>query len=173
MTGETFAALLAPNLQGVRKFVQTRLRAPDHADDIVQQTLLQAFSRRDQLRAEAKFKSWLWSIAMNEIRMFIRRGRTAVSLDAVPHFNFHDRGPSPLARFEQIETQDRLRAGMAKLSERDRTTIRLRDLDGKSLSETAAAIESSEAATKSTHFRARRRLACALRSNTGALTAGQ
>jgi len=164
MTGDTFEALLAPNLQSVRRFVQTRLRTSDHADDVFQQTLLRAFAHRDQLCASSKFKSWLCSIAMNEVRLFFRRGRPTVSLDEFPQVDSRDSGPSPLARAEHLERVKWLQAGMDRLSNRDRETIRLRDLEGMSLTETAEAFGLSESAAKSTHFRARRRLECALRS---------
>ncbi len=163
MTGDTFEALLAPNLQSVRRFVQTRLRTSDHADDVLQQTLLHAFVHRDQLRTSSKFKSWLCSIAMNEVRMFFRTGRPTISLDEFPQIDSGDSVPSPLARVEQMERLEWLQAGMDRLSDRDRETIRLRDFDGLSLTETAEAFELSESATKSKHFRARRRLAGAVR----------
>jgi RNA polymerase sigma-70 factor (ECF subfamily) len=161
MSGDIFADLLAPNLQLVRRFVHSRLRTSDHAEDIVQQTLLRAFAGRDQLRARSKFKSWLCSIALNEIRMFFRSDRATLSLHELP--DFQDRAPSPLATAEWGERVEWLQAGMAKLSERDRVTIHLRDFDGLSLAETATALESSESAAKSAHFRARRRLAYAVR----------
>src|SRR5580704_14332577 len=103
MTGDTFEALLTPTLPSVRRFVQTRLRASDHADDVMQQTLLQAFAHRHQLRASSKFKSWLCSIAMNEVRMFFRSDRPFLSLDEFPNIDTHDSQPSPLARMEQME----------------------------------------------------------------------
>jgi RNA polymerase sigma-70 factor (ECF subfamily) len=164
MTGDTFEALLAPNLPSVRRFVQTRLRTSDHADDVLQQTLLQAFAHRHQLRASSKFKSWLCSIAMNEVRMFFRTGRPTISLHEYPQIDSRDCGPSPLARVEEMERLEWLQAGMGRLSDRDRETIRRRDIEGMSLTETAESFELSESATKSSHFRARRRLACALRS---------
>jgi RNA polymerase sigma-70 factor (ECF subfamily) len=163
MTGDTFEALLEPN-PSVRRFVQTRLRTSDHTDDVPQQTLLRAFAHRDQLRASSKFKSWLCSIAMNEVRMFFRTDRPTVSLDELPKIDSRDWGPSPLARVEQLERIEQLQAGMDRLSNRDRETIRLRDLEEMSLTETAEAFELSESAAKSTHFRARRRLAGELRS---------
>ena len=163
MTGDTFEALLAPNLPLVRRFVQTRVRTSDLADDVLQQTLLRAFAHRHQLRARSKFKSWLCSIAMNEVRMFFRAGRPTVSLDEVPQIDDRDAGPSPLARAEQLERAKWLQSGMERLTARDRETIRLRDLEGMSLTETAEAFELSESPAKSSHFRARRRLACALR----------
>jgi RNA polymerase sigma-70 factor, ECF subfamily len=164
MTGDTFETLLGPNLPSIRRFVQTRLRTSDHADDIIQRTLLHAFVHRDQLRADAKFKSWLCSIAMNEVRMFFRADRPTLSLDESPHIDSRDSEPSPLARVEQMERLGWLYAGLEKLSERDRAAIRLRDFEGLSVTETAEAFESSEAATKTRHFRARKRLASAVRS---------
>jgi RNA polymerase sigma-70 factor (ECF subfamily) len=163
MSGETFETLLAPNLQSVRRLVKSRLRAWDQADDIVQQTLLHAFASKDQLRAESKFKSWLWSIALNEVRMFLRATRPSVSLNQLPNFEFTDQTPSPLAQCEQTEREERLRAGMARLTKRDRTAIRLVDLNGLSIAEAARALATSEAAFKSTLFRARQRLGHALR----------
>ena len=173
MTVDTFEALLAPNLPSVRRFVQTRLRTPDHADDVLQQTLLQAFSHRDQLRAGSKFKSWLCSIAMNQVRMFFRTSRPSMSLHEFSEIDSRDSGPSPLARVEELERLEWLRTGMDRLSDRDRDTIRLRDLEGMSLTETAEAFELSESAAKSTHFRARRRLARVLRSVERRRTGGE
>jgi len=163
MSGETFMGLLTPNLQPLRKFVQGRLRAPAQADDVLQETLLHAFTRRGQLRIPAKFRSWLWAIALNEIRMSLRGAHGAVSLDAFPNFELPDREPSPLARYAQVEKREWLFAGLAKLSERDSEAIRLLDLAGLSIAETAQALSVSESATKTIHFRARRRLARALR----------
>jgi RNA polymerase sigma-70 factor (ECF subfamily) len=140
---------------------------------VLQQTLLRAFAHRDQLRAGSKFKSWLCSIAMNEVRLLFRRERPSVSLDEFPRIDSRDSGLSPLARLEEMERLEWLKAGMETLSDRDRETIRLRDLEGKSLTETAEVFELSESAAKSTHFRARQRLAGTLRSMERRVRAGQ
>jgi RNA polymerase sigma-70 factor (ECF subfamily) len=162
MSGETFAALLTPCLPSVRRLVQSRLRAWDHAEDVVQQTLLQAFKHRDQLESHSKFKSWLWSIAMNEICMFYRRVRVQVPLQESLPMDWRDEAQSPLERLEHLERVNRIETAMAKLSEGDRTAIRLRDLEELSLPETAEKLRKSESAAKSIHFRARRRLKVAL-----------
>jgi RNA polymerase sigma-70 factor (ECF subfamily) len=158
MSSETFDALLAPNLTALRRLVKSRVR-PDQADDIVQQTLLLAFANRTQLRAYDKFKYWLCTIALNQVRMLHRRARPCISIDDFPNFEFADQGPSPLAVCEQRDVIQRLRAGMARLNERDRTAIRLVDLKGLTESEAADELAVSKAAFKSTHFRARKRLA--------------
>ena len=163
MSGETFISLLAPNLRQLRKVLEGQLRVPGQADDIIQEALLHAFARRDQLRLHSNFKSWFWTIAFNEMRMFFRGERGTISLDEFPDIDPGDRTLSALARVEQIERLEWLYAGLATLSERDRTAIRLRDLDGLSISETAEALAISKGAVRSTHFRARKRLAHALR----------
>ena len=168
MSGETFTRLLSPNLQPLRRLVRARLRTSDHADDVLQQTLLLAFARRDQLRVQTKFKSWLWSIAYNEIRGFMRRARPHVSLDDFPNFDPVDVTASPLRRCEQAERAECLNRGMATLTERDRTAIRLVDFHGLSIPEAAERLAVSESAVKSTHFRARRRLGDAVRAAVGA-----
>ena len=48
---------------------------------------------------------------------------------------------------------------MAKLGECDEAVIRLRDIEEKSLQEAAAVMNRSESATKTAHFRAKKRLA--------------
>jgi DNA-directed RNA polymerase specialized sigma24 family protein len=57
MSGETFEKLLTPHLRFVRTLVYTRVKATGHAEDIIQETLLRAYTRRDQLRAEGNFKA--------------------------------------------------------------------------------------------------------------------
>ena len=166
MSGETFEALVAPNLPFVRMLVNTRLKRSGDAEDVVQEILVRAFTRRDQLRTDAKFRNWLWSITMNEIRTFFRRDRGILSLDEFPNVDVSDDGISPLARFERMETRERLRACIAELSERDQATIRLRDIEDRSIREVAAALHSTESAAKAAHFRARKRLAGIVRART-------
>src|SRR4051812_44643861 len=109
MSGELFDSLLAPHLQWVRSFVRARLKTIDDADDVVQQTLLRAFRSRDQLRCASKFKNWLWSIASNEIRAFLRTVRPSISLEQLANGDCVDPAPSALAVCEQMEADVRLR----------------------------------------------------------------
>src|SRR5690349_101477 len=119
MSGETFEALLAPNLSLVRALVNKRLRSTGHADDVLQEILLRAFANRHQLRMHAKFRTWIWSIALNEIRTFSRHDRASVSLDDFRNLDVPDPATSPLERLESMERRDCLPAWIEKLSERD------------------------------------------------------
>ena len=57
MSSDSFTRLLTSNLCPLRMFLQARLKTPDQSDDVLQQALLHAFARRDQLRRRPKFKS--------------------------------------------------------------------------------------------------------------------
>ena len=163
MSGETFETLLAPTLGGVRRLVNIRIRNSSHAEDVMQEILLRAFARRDQLRMDEKFGSWLFSIALNEIRQFFRRNRADVSLDEFPNLVALDSKPSPLARFEASETCNWVRSCIAALPQRDQVVIWLRDIDGKSVREVSGALGMSQSAIKSVHFPARKRMAHVIR----------
>jgi RNA polymerase sigma-70 factor (ECF subfamily) len=166
MTGETFSALLMPHLQPMRRMVRGRLRN-DQADDVVQQALLRAFRSRHQLRSHDKFRSWLWTIAINEIRMFLRGAHPSVPIEEVEFAHLVDHQPSPHAICEEHESARRmkadLKAGLAQLSHVDRVTIRMVDLDQMTVAKAAQKLGLSAAGLKSRHFRARLRLARALR----------
>ena len=158
MPEENFADLLEPNLPAIHKLVKAKTRMSDDADDIVQQTLLQAFAHRHQLRVTTKFKSWLASIAINEIRGLARRTRTCAPLDELPVPASADPSTCPYKTYERREGLERLYGGLAELNDRDRTAIHLVDLMEIDLGEAAQMLSVTPAALKSTHFRARRRL---------------
>jgi RNA polymerase sigma factor (sigma-70 family) len=162
MSEETFIALLTPNLKPLRIFLLRQLRVSSPVDDIVQETLLRAFTCRDQLRVRSKFKGWLWSIAMNQLRVSLRSGRNMVSLADLPRFEPPAEAPSPLAVCEGAQRKEWLRAGMAKLAERECMAIQLIDFRGNSIAEAAEALGISVSNTKTVHFRARRHLALVL-----------
>jgi len=54
----------------VRGFL--RQLAPEHADDLAQETFLSAYRRIDRFRGDAKFSTWLVSIAYNALRQMQR-----------------------------------------------------------------------------------------------------
>jgi RNA polymerase sigma-70 factor (ECF subfamily) len=165
MSPDVFMSLLNPTLRHLRTFVRSRLGTlgDSDGDDIVQQILLRAFAYRNQFRFRSAFKTWLWAIAINEIRQFFRRRKDAVSLNSTQEIEFADRALSPLAKYEQIERTKWVQAGLAKLSERDSTVVRMRDLNGHSVAEIAQVLAMTRAAVKTNIFRARQRLAQTLR----------
>lgn len=163
MSPERFEALLAPRLAGIRALVQRRVNRFGEAEDVLQEILLRAYAGRHQLRSEDKFGTWLLSIALNEIRGFYRHERGILSLCDLPQFDIQDTANSPLAAAERKETARWVRACVAKLPTNGRAAIRARDLQEKSFRDAAAALRRTVPAIKTSHLRARRRLADMMR----------
>jgi RNA polymerase sigma factor (sigma-70 family) len=124
MSENTFEALLSPNLRSVQTLVQRRLRDSEDAEDLVQEIVLRAFQRRHQLRVQAKFRTWLWSIALNDIQTFFRRDRGNISLEEFPNLEAPVPMMPALARLERMERRAWVHACMAQLSQRDRADWR-------------------------------------------------
>src|SRR5580658_4443173 len=103
MSGETFESLLTPALPAIRQFVRAKIRMRDHAEDVVQQALMHAFAHREQLRVHSKFKSWIVTIALNEIRGLARRTRVCVPLESLPPLASSDASGCPYEAFEAGE----------------------------------------------------------------------
>ena len=164
MSGDTFANLLEPNLPAIRRLIQAKTRTQDYVDDMVQQTLLLAFLHRHQLRSHSKFKSWILSIAVNEVRGAARRRKCTVPLDLVQPILRAGSATCPHTAYVAREGVDQLHSGLAQLCDRDREVIHLMDLAGVTLPDAAATMSLSPAAMKSAHFRARQRLSLAVRS---------
>jgi DNA-directed RNA polymerase specialized sigma24 family protein len=136
------------------------MRTQDDVDNVAQRTLLLAFVHRDQLRDPATFKSWLCSIAVNDIRMILRSTKVCVSLTVCPEVGAAEIIDSSFTCLQERERLAHLGSAMTRLPERDQAAI----LDGLSVAQAAAARATSMAAAKSARFRARQCLARAMRN---------
>jgi RNA polymerase sigma factor (sigma-70 family) len=92
---EAFGDLIQPYMASLTRFARLRLRSDPEAEDIVQQAILRALSHLRQFRGEASFKTWLTTIASNEVSQW-RRGRAVAPFR--PRYDSrieHDRYHSP------------------------------------------------------------------------------
>nr|WP_240954289.1 sigma-70 family RNA polymerase sigma factor [Solimonas marina] len=80
-----FAALVRRHQSAVRSLLR-RLTGGQHAlaDDLAQETFLQAYRKLAQFRADARFSTWLHRIATNAWLQHLRARRIELSLDDVP-----------------------------------------------------------------------------------------
>ena len=115
----------------------------EEARDIVQETFLRAFRGIGNFRGQAKFSSWVYRIALNLCRDWIRRQRRAPMIqipeETDPVEMVGERGPA-----ESIETLVARRelsavveAAMARLPEEQRTAIILKEYHGMTFQEIA------------------------------------
>ena len=127
---------------------------PDRADDAVQHTLINAhdaLQRTDEVR---HLRSWLYRIAHNVSLNVLRGVRDDVSLD-----DAHGSGTliadGPAAEFEKSEQFRATVAALSALPERQRAALVLRELEGRSHEEIAAALGVTKGSARQHLMRAR------------------
>ncbi|MDE0021905.1 MAG: sigma-70 family RNA polymerase sigma factor [Candidatus Poribacteria bacterium] len=145
-------------IENIRRIGLRRLRNRNEIDDFVQETLLRAFSKRSQLRDEAKFEAWIAAIARNLARewnrAYCRRkraeaaGRTTEAVDS----------RNPLDALEKAEERELLKQAVARLNESDREILRARYVDDASYAELQERYGLSYSAVGLRLHRAKRRL---------------
>ncbi len=144
--------------------------APDWTDraDLAQEVWIRVYGHIKRLQDPVKFRSWLSRIATNlfydELRKR-KRMRPPLSLDAPRllddgemDWEIASPDPGPEENLTTAEFYEQLHAAIADLPEAFRTTIVLREIDGRSYEEIAEITGVSLGTVKSRIARARQRL---------------
>jgi RNA polymerase sigma factor (sigma-70 family) len=156
---DAFADLVQPHLTSLNRFAQQKLRSESEAEDVVQQSVLLAFSHLRQFRREAGFNTWLRAIALNEVLRLLQR-RTVAHVPLLESLaeSLADPASSPHVQCEQSERAERLHKAITRLPEKYRLMIQLRDLRELSIDETARSLSLTSSAVRTRHHRARKLL---------------
>lgn len=147
------------------RFLERMVRDPAVAEELVQETFLRVYRARARYAADAKFSTWLYTIATNVARNELRRPFRRAPHDSTDAA----REGTPLelaaegAAVDEIVNARRVgkdvEAALAALPERQRAALWLAAVDGLPYAEVAAALETSEASVKALVHRARAALA--------------
>ena len=166
-----FETLVARYERQVYTLALRVVRQEQDAEDVTQQTFISAMEHLAGFRQESSFATWLFRIATHAALKILRKrkGLNTVSLEeatelqpdgeSLPHPEFiADWKQSPEALVTQRETQRLLDEALARLDDNHRLIFLLRDVEGLSVKETAAALNLSEANVKVRLLRARLQL---------------
>ncbi len=163
----SFACLYNRHRDPVRRFVARMLDRDPYADpqDIEQETFLKAWQHLDQFQERASFRTWLISIAINEVRMQYRKNGCAGRLDSLDETSEGTKesesrarevaapGLDPETRAMLQELQVALMVSVDELPETLREVVQL-DLTGLKVKEIAGRLGISISAAKSRLHRA-------------------
>jgi len=155
----------------------------EDAEDVAQESFHKAFLHLDSFQEKARFSTWLTRIAMNEALMMLRRRRGFHEVlperdsEGVKSASeaFVDRRPSPEESCWRRERTELLTAAINRLRPNIRTTILLRDIEERTVKETAQILGTSISTVKARVFHGRRKLRRSLNAGflRGLYTAGQ
>jgi RNA polymerase sigma-70 factor (ECF subfamily) len=138
----------------------------EDAEDVVQESFHKAFLHLSAFQEKSRFSTWLTRIVMNEAFMLLRRRRGIPEVlpdgpderDNSDSLAFVDQSPSPEESCWLRERSELLNKAINRLGPRTRKTVMLRDLEGRSLEETAQILGTSVGAVKSRLFHGRQKL---------------
>ncbi len=147
---ELFHELIRPYERLVYVTIFAILKNEAEAEDGAQETMISAFRNLKSFRGEAKFSTWLVTIAMNEARKRLRKAKAAAedSLDDPAEEGEGDFTPAvltdwreiPLEALERKELKEKLQEAVKLLPEKYREVFVLRDIEELNQEETAAAL---------------------------------
>src|SRR5215475_4268710 len=158
---QNFLDCLLQHVPCITRVVRVLMRGDQSAEDVVQQTVIKALTNVDQFRFRSTLKTWLTSIAINEVRQTYRSGwhKRAVPLMAET---------ADALRVQDIELPDNayeanernlpLRDAVSHLPWMYRSVIELCDLECVPMKEAARRLRLTLPALKTRRRRARQKL---------------
>jgi len=151
-----FEAIVERYRRALMRYV-SRLLPPDRAEDVVQQSFVKAYEAMHRDTAELNLRPWLYRIAHNGALNALRDR-------ALGHAELDERIDGverPDQAFERTTGLRELVVAVQALPERQRSAILLRELEGRSYEEIAAALGVTDGAVRQLLNRARNSLRAA------------
>jgi RNA polymerase sigma-70 factor (ECF subfamily) len=142
-----FGHLIDRHYRGLYRFAYQCLGNHGDADDVCQETFLQALGRIQGLRDDACFRPWIYKIALNLVRRRRQRHR-AEALFVQP---LRREAPGAVEALKGQERMDRVREEISKLPQPLQVATILVLMDGATQKEAASIMGCSEA-TVSRHL---------------------
>jgi RNA polymerase sigma-70 factor (ECF subfamily) len=162
---ELFHELIRPYERMVYLTLFSMVGNETEAEDGAQEAVISAYRHLASFRGDAKFSTWLTTIAINEGRKQLRKTKGAVedSIEEKEESHEGDYTPAPLTDWREIplealerkELREALRVAVSELPGIYRQVFTLRDLEELNIEETAQALGITAGAVKVRLHRAR------------------
>ena len=148
---DCFAELVRRYQPALARVARSRLGRADWAEDVVQETFLSAFKSCGSYDPRYGFRTWLWTILLNQCRAHYQRRMRSVPLapwsnDCEPadvDAECQQLGGAPLVALLAKERAARLESLLNQLSTAQADALRLRFFGGLKFHEIAAAMRCS------------------------------
>jgi RNA polymerase sigma-70 factor (ECF subfamily) len=169
---EAFYNLVCPCERAVYTAAVSILNNSADAEEVAQEAMLKAFTNLAGFRGEAKFSTWLIQITINESRLKLRKDRRHL-YESVDEQRADDEGeyaPKDFADWREVpsealqrrELREVLKQAIAHLPSMYRAVLILRDVQQRSIQETAQILGLTEGSVKTRLLRARLQMRDAL-----------
>jgi len=151
----SFSTLVIKHKEKVRNLVFLTLGDSEYVDDISQDVFISIFHKLKDFRFESKFTTWLYRITVNKCRDYLRKKKVRSIFIPIKESDHNFSGGT---HSENIDIPQLVQKAIAKLPEKLRIPLILRDIDGLSYKEIAEKLNCEVGTVKSRIFRARESL---------------
>jgi len=162
---EEFVRLVDRFSAPIYRLAMKMLGNQQDAEDVLQNTFLNAFKHIHSFEERSSLSTWLYRIASNEALMMIRKRRPETTMADFSPEKDEDEVYSPIQfvdwcclpedEFLSSEARLALDRAIQRLPDKLRIVFILRDLDGLSIDETSQVLDLSQTAVKTRLLRAR------------------
>jgi RNA polymerase sigma-70 factor (ECF subfamily) len=162
---ELFHELIRPYERMVYLTLLAIVKNEAEAEDAAQEAVISSYRHLGSFRGDAKFSTWLTTIAINEGRKRLRKAKGASedSIEEEVEGQEGDYTPAPLTDWREVplealerkELREALRTAVAELPDLYRQVFILRDLEELNIEETAQAMGINVSVVKVRLHRAR------------------
>jgi RNA polymerase sigma-70 factor (ECF subfamily) len=157
-----FEELLATHRRAVVQLIYRMTQNMAVSEELAQEVFLRVYRARDRYEPAASFRTWIYRIAVNRTRNWIRdQGGHGWRVESLERANpgdtprqFVDPSPTPETRLLAEDGGRRVRELLAALPERQRSAVLLHKFQDLSYAEIAVVMGCSVPALKSLLFRA-------------------
>jgi len=145
---ESFAEIVRRYQAPLRRVARSRLGRSDWAEEVVQEAFLAAYKSCGTFNPRYSFRTWLWTILLNQCHGHYQRRRRSVPVEPLSEESHQqvaaiDAAPAPLARLLDRERADQLESLLNQLPLAQADALRLRFFGELKFQEIADAMQCS------------------------------
>jgi RNA polymerase sigma-70 factor, ECF subfamily len=147
---KAFRALYSANVAPLYRFLKQFSAQPDQVEEWVQRAFIKAFEHLPAFDGRSRFSSWLFQLALNEMRMDWRRSRIVSFVAA------EEEQAAAVDDPEEFEWKEMMKSWLNGLDETKRAVFILFEVEGYSHAEIALMLGIGESSSRTLLVRAKR-----------------
>ena len=153
---EAFSKLILAEKDSLYKIAISRMKTIEDAEDVIQETVIEAYVKMHTIRKNESFKSWIRTILLDMIKTFYeRKAKKDIKIQTKLMENFEKDNVNNIIKTEQDVDFKML---LNKLEDEDRTIILLFYNDGYKVKEISKMLNMNVNTVKTKLSRARKKI---------------
>ena len=142
---------------GVYRFILKMCKSKEMAEDVVQETLIRVWNKRDEWSQFGSIEAYCLTVARN-LAIDRSERKDSRTVELTPEMEQASDASGPYEKLVNKERMALIHRLMNRLPEKQRLIMQLRDVEGKSYKEIAAVLNLTEEQVKVNLFRARQKV---------------